>query len=315
MSNGKATIDLRLEEEKLKNSEQTNYSFNSKWNAVSSYQIDGVSSFDSDTLSWIINRNGFSTLEEFATYLDQFDFLLDAGCGNGRILGLLNDILDDEKKLMGIDFASADIARSNLADRNIEVLEADLMDLSTLENLGRPDFIYCQEVLHHTAKPSESFANLCAVLAPGGELAVYVYKEKAPIREFTDDFVRDKIAALSFEDAIELTNDFTELGKVLSELNVSVEVPAVRLLGITSGIYSVQRLLYHFFVKCYWNPELSLEINNAVNFDWYHPSICSRHTRTEVESWFMSNGLEVVQTNVDEYGITMRGRKPQGMEI
>jgi hypothetical protein len=83
---------------------------------------------------------------------------------------------------------------------------------------------------------------------------------------------------MSYGDAMNLTMDFAKFGKALSDLNVSVSVPELRLLGIEAGTYPVQRLLYQFFVKCYWNSELSDEDNNMVNFDWYHPSICSRHT-------------------------------------
>ena len=36
----------------------------------------------------------------------------------------------------------------------------------------------------------------------------------------------------------------------------------------------------------FWNPELSEIENTAVNFDWYHPSISTRHTPEEVRSWF-----------------------------
>ncbi len=33
---------------------------------------------------------------------------------------------------------------------------------------------------------------LVPLLAPGGELMFYVYRRKAPIREFTDDYVRER---------------------------------------------------------------------------------------------------------------------------
>ena len=62
-------------------------------------------------------------------------------------------------------------------------------------------------------------------------------------------------------------------------------------------------------MKCYWNEELSFENNTMINFDWYHPSLCSRHTVEEVRDWFSENNLEVVHEYVDEYGITMRGKK------
>jgi SAM-dependent methyltransferase len=288
---------------------QTKESFAKKWESSSQYQTGGSAEFDADTLNWLHTRNGFANLADFGNYISQFKVILDAGCGNGRILGLMRDLVSDSTALYGLDFAAADIARVNLEKKVSEIFDADLTDKSTLEHIPRADFIYCQEVLHHTSDPALSFANLVNLLASGGEIAIYVYKQKAPVREFTDDFVRSLISDLSYEDAMNLTMDFAMFGKALSDLNISVRVPELRLLGIEAGTYPVQRLLYHFFVKCYWNPELSYEENNMVNFDWYHPSLCSRHTVEEVHEWFAINELEILHSYVDEYGITVRGKK------
>jgi SAM-dependent methyltransferase len=292
------------------NIEQTRNSFFGKWNSISNYQIEGPDSFDSDTLGWIVRRNGFLSLEDFAQHLAKFPVILDAGCGNGRILKLMRHIGSLEQKYFGIDFASWKTAKSNLINfENVAVHEGDLTSFSTLRDVCAPDFIYCQEVLHHTSDPALSFGNLAKLLNTGGEIAIYVYKQKAPIREFTDDFVRSKIEFMSHDEAADLTRDFAEFGRALSELNVKVYVPNLRLLEIPAGTYDVQRLFYHFFLKCYWNSELSDEVNNMTNFDWYHPSLCSRHTVEEVRDWFSENNLEVVHEYVDEYGITMRGKK------
>jgi SAM-dependent methyltransferase len=238
-----------------------------------------------------VSRNGFSTVEKFTEYFEQFGSILDAGCGNGRILKLLVELAGPDQQLYGIDLA-ADIAKENLGgNANVFVEAGDLVDYSSLEGICQPDFMYCQEVLHHTSDPALSFKNLVDLLASGGEIAIYVYKQKAPVREFTDDYVRSLISDMSHGDAMNLNMDFAKFGKALSDLNVSVSVPELRLLGIEAGTYPVQRLLYHFFVKCYWNPELSDEDNNMINFDWYHPSICSRLTLEEVLGWFSDNNL------------------------
>jgi SAM-dependent methyltransferase len=301
---------MKKEEKNVSSSQkQTKYSFEEKWKSSANYQTGGLSAFDTDTVRWIHTRNGFTGIEEFASYLEQYGSILDAGCGNGRILGLLHDLLGKEHNLFGVDLAAAGVAHINLGSKGIQIFQGDLTDKGTLEQIPQPDFIYCQEVLHHTSDPSGSFANLAGLLAPGGELAIYVYKKKAPVREFTDDFVRTLISDMSHDEAMELTKDFAEFGKALNNVNVSVEVPDLRLLGIEAGSYPIQRLLYHFFVKCYWNPELSDEDNNMINFDWYHPSLCSRHTLEEVLDWFSTNELEVVHSYVDEYGITVRGKK------
>jgi SAM-dependent methyltransferase len=293
----------------MKDNSQTRFSFEQKWNSSHDYQIGGSSSFDEDTLGWILTRNGFQTLGQLADHLSGFSVILDAGCGNGRILKLFSELVDSSHNLHGFDYATAEVAKANLGKAAKSVVEADLLDLSSLKDLEAPDFIYCQEVLHHTSDPALAFKNLVNILNPSGEIAIYVYKEKAPIREYTDDFVRNLIESLGHDEAMDLTNDFALFGKALSELDVQVETSGIRVLGIPAGTYQIQRLLYHFFLKCYWNPDLSFKDNNMINFDWYHPSVCSRHTLEEVRGWFKDNDLVVVHECVDEYGITMRGTK------
>ena len=84
-------------------------------------------------------------------------------------------------------------------------------------------------------------------------------------------------------------------------------VPAVEVLGIEAGEYDVQRLIHHFFMKCFWSAELTWDENVLVNQDWYHPTTATRHTREEVDAWFVAAGLDVVHQHVDHCGITFRG--------
>ena len=77
--------------------------------------------------------------------------------------------------------------------------------------------------------------NLASLLTKGGELAIYVYKQKAPMREFADDFIRRAIAPLPYEEAMKVCGQVTELGRVLSKLDVKFTSPAVEILGIEAG--------------------------------------------------------------------------------
>jgi SAM-dependent methyltransferase len=263
----------------------------------------------SEISRWILTRNGFSDGEALAAYLADRRRILDAGCGNGRVTALLQRYAPESSEIIGVDLSSADVARENLTGLpNVSVHEGNL--LGDLSELGEFDFIYCQEVLHHTGDPEGGLRNLASLLAPGGELAIYVYRRKAPVREFTDDYLRDRISDLSYEEAIEVCRRIAELGRALSDVRGTVRVPAIEPLEIDEGEYDVQRLVYHFFMKCFWNDEFDPEANAAINYDWYHPEICSRHTAREVRGWFETARLEIVHEHVDEYGITMRGVRP-----
>jgi SAM-dependent methyltransferase len=282
-------------------------SFRDKWHRNRDLAFAETLREGSDIFCWILNRNGWADAAALSGYLRNKHRVLDAGCGNGRVTALLRRYSAPETtQIVGIDLVAAQVAAENLAGgESVRFENRDL--LSDLSDLGDFDFIYCQEVLHHTEDPRRAFGNLCRLLQPGGEIAIYVYKRKAPAREFVDDYVRDQIADLPYEQAMQACEEIAQFGRSLAEADVRVRVPRVEVLGIEAGEYDLQRFLYHFFMKCFWNPDLSFQENAVINYDWYHPQLCSRHTREEVREWFADEGLTVTHEFVDFYGITMHG--------
>jgi SAM-dependent methyltransferase len=288
--------------------QQTFTSFFDKWSKNKTLAFSETLKEGSDIFNWIINRNGFSNSKELSNFLSTKNKILDAGCGNGRVTALLHNYAHKNASLTGIDLTAADVAKDNLKHlERIQIFEKDL--LTDLSDLGKFDFIYCQEVLHHTSNPKAAFLNLTKNLEINGEIAIYVYKLKAPIREFADDLIRHRISDLPYEKAMDQMREITEFGKILSELNLKVTLPKVDVIGIEAGEYDVQRIFYHHFFKCFWNPELSYDENVAINYDWYHPQLCTRHTIEEILGWFADADLTVVHQLVDHYGITVRGVK------
>lgn len=292
----------------MSDSEQTYRSFKDKWEQNRTLAFSETLREGSEIYNWILSRNGFATSVDFRNWLSSRARILDAGCGNGRVTALLKQYAPVTAEIVGIDLTAAEVARGNL--RGLDRVRVEQKDLlGDLSDLGKFDLIYCQEVLHHTSDPRGAFLNLCGRLADKGEIAIYVYKLKAPLREYADDYIREKISELSYEDALSGMKEVTELGRALADLNIKVKVPEVKVLGIDAGEYEVQRFIYHFFLKCFWNPSLCFDENAAINYDWYHPQLCTRHTLDEVDGWFADAGLDVVHRCVDHYGITVRGIK------
>jgi SAM-dependent methyltransferase len=285
---------------------QTASTFREKWSRNPDLAFRQTLDEGSEIFQWILGRNGFDGAKDLTAFLADKRRILDAGCGNGRVTALLRRYAAREAEVVGFDLTAADVARANLAGlEGVTVLEGDI--LGDLSGLGSFDFIYCQEVLHHTGDPEGGLRNLATLLEPGGEIAIYVYRRKAPIREFADDYVRDQISALPYEDAMVECRGIAELGRALAEVGATVTVPQIDVLGIEAGEYDVQRLVYHHLLKCFWNDELDAEANAAINFDWYHPQVSTRHTVDECRAWFRAAGLDVIWEHVDPYGITMRG--------
>lgn len=287
-------------------SSQTIESFGQKWANNADLAFASTLNSNSEICQWILTRNGFKSLNDLNLWLGKNTRVLDAGCGNGRVSALFSNCLDSTSKIVSIDI-NPEIAKVNLAQYlNVSVEYGDLT--KNLNSFGLFDRIYCQEVLHHTSDPQNSFSNLCRQLAPNGEIAIYVYRKKAPIREFTDDFIRNKISHLSWKDAeIEMTQ-ITRLAKILTDLEITINVPQIESLDIIEGEYTIQRFFYHFFMKAFWSPEISFGENVAINGDWYHPQISTRHTLDEVKQWFKENKLEITHEFEDFYGITVHGK-------
>lgn len=286
---------------------QTRRSFREKWAKTPKAFFQTTLKEGSENQNWILNRNGFETFADMQNYLSTKKKILDGGCGNGRITALLAMMAAEDAEVVGIDLNADKVAANNLLDfSNASVKNQDL--LSDMSHLGKFDFIYCQEVLHHTENPQLGFNNLVNILSDDGEIAIYVYRKKAPTREFVDDFIRDAIKDMSYEDSMEVSRQITMLGKKLSEIDATINTPAIPIMGIPEGEYHIQRFFYHFFMKAFWNDENNEEENVVINYDWYHPSTCSRHTLDEVTSWYEEANLDIIHSFEDEYGITMRGK-------
>jgi SAM-dependent methyltransferase len=285
---------------------QTNSSFRQKWTNGSTAFLNTTMDEGSEIFTWITNRNGFHSSSDVTEWLLPRKRVLDAGCGNGRVTHLLRRYMRPDAELLGIDFSSHEIATNNFGDLpNTDFQFADLMQ--NLSHLGTFDLIYCQEVLHHTQDPQKAFRNLTEILTPKGEIAIYVYKKKAEIREFSDDFIRDRIKDLSYEETKEVIGQITNFARVVAQIPGEFSFPGIAVLGINESHLSLHRFIYNNLFKNFWNEELSYDENFLINFDWYHPSLCSRHTLSEILEWYADSGLTVIHALEDDFGITVRG--------
>ena len=134
----------------------------------------------------------------------------------------------------------------------------------------------------------------------------YLYAKKAVIREFCDDYIREYLKDKTDEQAWEELMPLTLLGKALGDLDIEVEIPQdITYLGIKKGRVNLQRLFYWNIFKAFYKPDFSLEEMNHINFDWYRPLNCHRHTPYEVEQWCAQAGLEIERLHVEEAGITV----------
>ncbi len=253
--------------------EQTKQTFAFKWKKRDTYESDAVSD---SARTWLQERYAIPGVTFQDLIKDKT--ILDAGCGSGfSSLLLFGDSLN-QCRYIGADVSSAvDVASQRFAERGIkgEFLQVDLMNLP--EELGSFDIIFSEGVLHHTDSTEKAIRTLAKRIRGGGYFLFYVYNKKGPIREFTDDLIRERLSDLTDEQTWERLMPLSKLGKLLGDLEIEID---------------------------------KLEEMNHVNFDWYRPQNCHRQTPEEVRSWVETSGLEICKMDVQEAGITVVARKP-----
>ncbi|MDA0261602.1 MAG: class I SAM-dependent methyltransferase [Proteobacteria bacterium] len=299
---------LRSEEQLSAAQAQSGDAFAYKWKQRDTFE-SSVSLARMRT--WLRERYGdVAGADWWQDYGDQ-PVVLDAGCGAAMSARELFDGLFDRIHYIGADVARAvDIAADRFASRNqpAAFVQADLNALPLPEACC--DVIFSEGVLHHTDSTEQALKSVVRYLKIGGRILFYVYRLKGPIREFTDDYIREQLQQMVPEEAWTALKPLTRLGWALGELDVEIDVPEdIALLEIPAGRISLQRLFYWHIFKAYHHPDLSIEECNHINFDWFAPQNAHRQTPEDVRRWCDEAGLDVEREVVEQAGITIIARK------
>lgn len=292
--------------DETKNFVKTEDAFSAKWRTYhKSYHEKKWFEFQRN---WLLERFQWKTLENFNNFLKTRNFILDAGTGLGNSAKYHST--NKNSLVFALDASeSIDFANKKYGDiKNIHFIQADLRQLPFKKSFF--DYIYSDQVLHHTKNTKTSFKYLTKFLAKQGYISIYVYNKKAPIREFADDYIRSKTTKMSVKDCIDFSRDMTILGKSLSNLKKKITIPKdIPLLNIKAGTYDVQRFIYWHFLKCFWAEDNDFERSVGVNFDWYYPKFAYRHTPKEVKEWYKETKIKITSFKEIESGISVTGIK------
>lgn len=240
-------------------------------------------------------------------------FLLDAGCGAGMSAFELFQPALKRIRYIGVDLSSSvDVARDRLQTMGGQGVFLQSSVIGLPFRRGVFDLIFSEGVLHHTESTKKAMKSLALLLKPGGRFLFYVYRKKGPLREFTDDFVREKLGGMSPGDAWRAMKPLTHLGVELGKLNAMIQIPrAIKLLDIPAGRIDIQRLFYWHVAKAFYDPSLSFEEMNHINYDWYAPQFAHRHGIEEIRRWCIEARLVIERERIESSGITVIARKRQ----
>jgi SAM-dependent methyltransferase len=190
--------------------------------------------------------------------------VLDAGCGGGRYTLLA---ARQGARVVGVDLSDAVEKAAALCEgrADVDIVQADLLSLPLAE--AAFDLVFSIGVLHHSPDPRRAFAQVAARVAPGGRLAVWLYRRNTPPQEWLNSALRT----------------------LTTRLPARVLEPLCAGLGALGSVPVLNRTLNK--VANFSNhPDWTLRVCD--NFDWYAPRYQSHHTVDEVKSWFTDEGFD-----------------------
>jgi arsenite methyltransferase len=287
---------------------QTSTAFGYKWKKLDTFESPASLA---RMRAWLVERYGDVAATPWVADHGEKPLLVDAGCGAGMsAIELLADLVP-RMRYLGVDVSEAvDTARDRFEQRGLSggFLQADISDLPLAA--GSVDLIFSEGVLHHTNSTELALKSLARLLKPGGRFLFYVYRRKGPVREFTDDYVRARLQAMSPEEAWRAMEPLTRLGISLGQLDAEIEITEpVELLGIPEGRMTVQQLFYWHIAKAFFRPDLNFDETNHINFDWYAPANAHRQSPQEIQTWCAEAALHIEREVIEEAGITVIARK------
>ena len=80
-------------------------------------------------------------------------------------------------------------------------------------------------------------------------------------------------------------------------------------MGNKKGALPLQLFFYWNIAKTFYRPDLTFDEMHHINFDWYRPLNCHRHTPEEVRRFCEEAGLTIDYLGVEPAGITVVSRR------
>ncbi len=229
-----------------------------------------------------LSKEMISKISNFASEEINGKLILDAGCGSGRFI----DILEKwGAEVVGVDLSYAvDAAAAVLGRRkNVHLVQASVFALPFRENLF--DYIWSFGVLMATPDTRKAFESLVPHVKKHGEIAIWIYSNYNRVPTLFSNILRT------------IT---TRLPKKLLYALCYISVPLYY-------VYKIPLIGLLLRNTCVISMRENWRWRILETFDWYSPKYQWKHRYPEVFEWFKSNGLEVI--HMSEPPVGMVGKK------
>ena len=280
------------------NQNHTNNAFSEKWSNTHQQETDSTA-WKLQQFEWYLALYGFENEQALSQWVSKRRVILDAGCGLGYKAAWFAK-MNPDAIVVAMDYSDAIFqARERYQTQpNMVFVKGDIANTNFKDGLF--DFINCDQVLHHTDSPPKTLKEFYRISSQDVYLNTYVYSKKALPRELLDDYFRDYSKQLDNEQIWELSQQLTQLGKTLSDLHITIDVPDMPALGIKGGTQDLQRFFYWNFIKCFWNEQLGLDTSINCNFDWYSPSNAWRYSQPEFLAMLEAAGFKSMYLHCED---------------
>lgn len=249
----------------IKKNKRTKKSFSNEWKLFN-YETDKTWDADAGEMT---ERFLQETGEQLPTLQKMFVF--DAGCGNGKLNGLLGAA---GVRNLGMDFSnSVEAADRNNTSANTHFIQGDVQFPPVAS--AHFDLVHSSGVLIATNNTELSFSCLTPTVKPGGKISIWLY---SPRKNFVH-------------------NLFNFIRHYTSKMPLWLQ-RVIYLATIFPVSYCIKKLK--------GNPQNPREMMVDI-LDWFSPEFRWEHTKDEATSWFPKRGfsdVSITTTNAFGYNIT-----------
>lgn len=233
--------------------------------------------------------------------------VLDAGCGNGRIAGVLCDW--GATAVVAFDLGQGvDRARELLGDRpNLHLVQGSIMNPPFAPETF--DIVISLGVLHHTPDTRAAFARVASLVKQGGQCAIYLYKRDEYRFGESEAFAGLKQAggAIYHEPMRRLIAGLPHRAILAWSRLMTSKRAYLDRLARRRTLRPFTRLLEFVLPYDIHKPLESREFNVVRNYDHYSTRYLTRHTRQELVEWYQDEGFDEIE--VLPYPTSVRGVK------
>ena len=254
-----------------------------------------------------LKRYGFENDRDFSKFLENVKTIAEIGAGEGRLVDWFLKYSDATIYALEISDSTKYLKQKYEKTDRVIVIKADALYHPFAD--GSIDLLSCEQSIHHTDQPGIIFDALANCLAPAGRVLLSIYAQKSPIREKFDCIIREGIAKLSSEEKHEVSKKITDIGRILSEIDVDVEIPAdfTEFGDLKGESMSLQRFIYFAVMKCFWNNDFSYDKCVEFNHDWYSYPVCNTVSPEDAKGWFSANQINIDHIDVNHANVNLRG--------